>query len=57
MARLATLNRAPARGGAAGRLGKAQHARLTDLGAILGHRGEHHLVVSAAHRLSGELAR
>ena len=34
--RLAALSRAPARGGAAGRLGKAQRARLTDLGAFPG---------------------
>ena len=36
MVRPAALIRAPARGGAVRRLGKAQHARLTDLGAILG---------------------
>ena len=57
MVRPAALNRAPARGGAVRRLGKAQHARLTDLGAILGHRGEHHLVAAATHRLYRELAR
>ena len=57
MVRPAVLIRAPARGGAVRRLGKAQHARLTDLGAILGHRGEHHLVAAATHRLYRELAR
>ena len=37
--RLAALNRAPARGGAAGRLGQAQRARLTDLGTFPGAPG------------------
>ena len=45
------LIRAPARGGIVRRSREPPHARLNDLGSILGHRGEHHSVAAAAHRL------
>ena len=55
--RPAVLIRAPARGGIVRRSREPPHARLNDLGSVLGQRGEHHSVAAAAHRLWSELER